>query len=410
MWMLLYCSSHQDSSSLDSMCNVLADCFNIQMSKQSLDERFTKPCLAFVKSVLSEALKDQFQRTGMYKGDFWNHFPRVIIKDSTKFKVPDNMYKDYRGNGGSKAGICIQYEYNLATNEILNLEVGSGGCNDRTNAVKTCDQAKTGDLILRDLGYYSLEVFDTFRHNGVFFLSRLYSKTCVYEDTEGVCPMVDFKKIHKQMSGQNISQMEMKVTLGATYRVPVRMILSLVDEQVYQKRIREREKENRKRGRQMSQEVRLRFRFNIYITNAPEELLPIEQVFLAYRLRWQIELIFKCWKSLYKIHWGRNMKQNRYLCMLYAKLLLIVINLQITSGLQLDIYKIGKDGNKLFLSTYKVLNTLRKYFTCLYFVLTEKGNNAKAALLFLQQKMSQNHWLEKKKNKQTNEIINRIMF
>lgn len=70
------------------------------------------------------------------------------------------------------------------------------------------------------------------------------------------------------------------------------MIVSLADEGTYQKRVREREAENRKRGQKMSEEVRIRYRFNIYITNASEEDLPAGLVFAAYRLRWQIELIF----------------------------------------------------------------------------------------------------------------------
>lgn len=404
MAMLLYCSSHQDCSTLEDMCHVLDDCFNVQMRKQSLDERFTQNCLVFIKSVLSEALKNQFQRDGLYQGGIWEHFPRVIIKDSTKFKVPDNMHEDFKGNGGSKAGACIQYEYNLATNEVLKLEVGSGGGNDFTDAVQTCPDAKSGDLILRDLGYYSLKAFDTFGRNGVSFLSRLFSKTVVCEEKGGKYQQVDFKKLYEEMSHNGIHQKQFQVFLGKKERVPVRMILSPVDEQVYQKRIRELEKENRKNGRKMNEEVRLRYRFNIYITNIPEDKLPMDQVFATYRLRWQIELIFKCWKSIYKVHQGRKMKQDRYLCMLYAKLLLVVLNFQITSGLQHDICKVKKDGGKILLSTYKVMATLRKNFDCLFLILTAKRKDAKTALLFLQQKMSQNHWIERKKERKKQQV------
>ena len=37
--------------------------------------------------------------------------------------------------------------------------------------------------------------------------------------------------------------------------------------------------------------------WSIYITNVPPEWRSLEQVFLIYRLRWQIELLFKLWKS-----------------------------------------------------------------------------------------------------------------
>lgn len=334
--MLLYCSSLDECGSLSYMCSILEDHFSVVMRKQSLDKRFSSTCLHFVKSVLSELLEEQIQTSPLYQGEFWKSFRQVRIKDSTKFKAPDQMREDFKGNGGSPAGICIQYEYDLSTGKILDLQVGSGGGNDRTDAINTCKQPRQGELVIRDLGYYSLDVFTQFSLNEVTFLSRLYSKTCVYYLKSEQWHEVDFSKIYHKMRKYDIQQQEIEVFLGVEHKLPVRMVLSLVDDPVYQNRIREREKENRKRGQKMTQEVRIRYHFNIYITNATNEQLPAKQIFSAYRLRWQVELVFKSWKSLYKVHLSRKMNQNRYLCMLYAKLILVVINLQITRCLQVE--------------------------------------------------------------------------
>jgi len=45
-----------------------------------------------------------------------------------------------------------------------------------------------------------------------------------------------------------------------------------------------------------------------------------------YKLRWQIELTFKNWKSDYGIDNVRSMSYNRFMCLMYAKLILILIN------------------------------------------------------------------------------------
>jgi IS4 transposase len=42
--------------------------------------------------------------------------------------------------------------------------------------------------------------------------------------------------------------------------------------------------------------------YNIFITNAPEALLKTSQIYPFYRLRWQIELLFKIWKSVFEIN------------------------------------------------------------------------------------------------------------
>lgn len=41
--------------------------------------------------------------------------------------------------------------------------------------------------------------------------------------------------------------------------------------------------------------------YNIFITNAAAEQLNTAQIYTFYKLRWQIELLFKIWKSLFHI-------------------------------------------------------------------------------------------------------------
>ncbi|EMF0052632.1 transposase [Enterococcus hirae] len=43
-------------------------------------------------------------------------------------------------------------------------------------------------------------------------------------------------------------------------------------------------------------------RLNIYITNCPVVHVPMDMVHEVYSLRWQIELLFKVWKSVFKIN------------------------------------------------------------------------------------------------------------
>lgn len=109
------------------------------------------------------------------------------------------------------------------------------------------------------------------------------------------------------MKKKGMRQQEMEVYLGNEHRLPVRMLLIPVCGQVCEKRVRDRKKEQKKRGGQMSAEM----------------------IYPVYKLRWQIELMFKHWKSLFCIHKAGKMKEERYLYLLYAKLMLAAINLQI---------------------------------------------------------------------------------
>jgi len=79
----------------------------------------------------------------------------------------------------------------------------------------------------------------------------------------------------------------------------------------------------------LSEEYKARCRFNIFITNTSAEIFNAEAIIQLYRLRWQIELIFKSWKSLLNIHQVKAVKKDRFECQLLARFIWILINWKI---------------------------------------------------------------------------------
>lgn len=51
----------------------------------------------------------------------------------------------------------------------------------------------------------------------------------------------------------------------------------------------------------------------------------MEQVHDIYSLRWQIEIVFKTWKSLFGINHCHNIKRERLECHLYGQLIAIFL-------------------------------------------------------------------------------------
>jgi transposase len=385
------------------MVSVLEDEFGLVIRKQSLDERFNSKCLRFVEAVLKELLEERFIAQSRFAGKIWDDFPHVRVKDSTKFKIPDQLQEHFKGNGGSVAGMCIQYEYDLKTGKIFDLTIHSGEENDLKDAKETCDKVNKNDLILRDLGYYSIAVFKAIADKEACFLSRLKSNTTVYS-AEGT--VVSFQDLYNKMIEEGITHYEFNGQIGEEERLPVRILLNLVDDQIYEKRVREREKANKKRGGAMTQETRIRYRFTIFITNASETALPNEVIFAAYKLRWQVELNFKIWKSMLHIDKIHKMKENRFLCLICAKLILMVINQQIAFHIQKEMGIWDKDGKSQLLSLNKVFRTLNPVFIRLYAALRKGKRAANIFFLCLKEKLRKNHFLERRKNKLGfNEII-----
>jgi transposase len=210
---------------------------------------------------------------------------------------------------------------------------------------------------------------------------------------------LSFEKLRREMLDSRLCEKQRQVLIGEKQLLPVRLILRLVPDEVYEKRIRAKEKENRKKGGKISDETKIRLRFNLYITNAAEEALPASDVFSLYRLRWQVELMFKIWKSVFKIDKLQKMKQARYLSLLYAKLLLIVIHLQMTFRIQQALCRKQQAEKMQILSLNKSLKTLSSLFDRLLEMLRSNHRKAMIVTRDIVDRISKNHWLEKKKNK-----------
>jgi hypothetical protein len=413
--LLFYATSLCRNSSLEYLVSWLESKYRIVMSKQSLDERFTERAVNFVKRVLEQLIFSQFSDL-LYSADFLSHFRHVRIKDSTKFNVPSNLAAHYSGSGGSgstsDAGICIQYEYDLKTGKFLDLTITAATRNDQTDASETTENLCEGDLVLRDLGYFSISVLRAIIAKRAFFLSRLKTSVSVYHaifspaDGEDYVEF-DFKKCYESMIQHSVSKCDLPVLIGSKEKLPVRLYIGLVPQPVYEKRLRQRKIEEKKKGRQMTERTKFLLWFNLFVTNVEEDKLPLEKVMPLYSFRWQVELNFKFWKSVFSIHKLQKMKEERYITMLYIRLILIIVNLQIIYKAQSLLYE--QEERDAVLSYQKALQTMQNSFFDLLNILRCKPEKASGFLDDLYRTLSKNHWREKRKNSE-NFIENICLF
>jgi Transposase DDE domain len=61
------------------------------------------------------------------------------------------------------------------------------------------------------------------------------------------------------------------------------------------------------------------------VTNMPGDRLTLREALVLARVRWQIELLFKLWKSHGRVDESRSTKPWRILCEVYAKLLAMLV-------------------------------------------------------------------------------------
>ena len=398
--LLLYCSSLSNRTSLEQSVTILHDRYKVNIAKQSLDNRFNEKAVVFINEILKQVLETEL--TYFFRDKVLSDFNYVRIKDSTKFNVDDRLLKHFKGTGGGKgtrkASVCIQYEYDIKSGKVLDLTILPGASSDSTNAKETKCNINKKDLVIRDLGYYNLDTLWSFHENGAFFISRLNMTSKVFDcetETE-IC----LKKVYSEMVDKNITIKDYSVLVSKNKKYKLRMIITVVPEHAYEKRIRLANKRNKDRGYSTSDEYKVRARLNIFITNIPHETMPTEELLLLYKLRWQIELMFKTWKSICSIDKIQPMKYERFMCLLMVKLILIIIKLKLYWNFYEYYFLKGK-----ILSLHKSFttfqNTYHKFELILKSTQAESRKNVKMYLNIF----SKNHWKEKRKERKNYEEI-----
>ena len=397
---LLFNASSDVNQSLNSLSVEMKQNFDVDVTKQGLDGRYTEKAVLYLKSILSQLC---FVIDKPIDEGWLGCFNNINVKDSTKFVLPEEYAKIMPGFGGvsSKSAACIQYEYDLKTGSIHDLNITPANRPDTRDAHDTMDNIKPKDLIIRDLGYFSIDVLRNFIDNEAYIISKLNTQTLVYEVKNDKHELLEFDKLYKWMKKNKVSQIEKEVYIGAKSKLPIRLIIDIVPDEVFAQRMNKVNKYNKRKGFTTSNDYANRARFNLIITNVPVEIIPAQAIVALYHVRWQIELVFKIWKSTFGVHKISKMKYYRWLSNLYAKLILIVIYWQTIMPARFYFYKAkGK-----MLSVDKCFKTLKSATGRL----REAIKNGEQAILQLFtniiEQISEKHWLEKKKNKLNYEQI-----
>jgi hypothetical protein len=345
------------SKSLSQICTLLQEKAGVVLSRQSLDERYSAGAVAFLKACVAELLASQigWKREGLTKGG--SLFTRVRLADSTLITLPAHLAAHYRGSGGSASASAMKlfYEYDCQSGAQLCLQVAQGVKADQSFNSATGIEA--GELIIRDLGFYQMDFLCQVHQAKAFFISRLRSGTCLFQ--EGL--QVRFERLIKDFPSQ-LQLWEVQAGIGrkAADREAlgqVRLVIERVPQQVYEQRVRRLRQTARRKGQQVSKDQLEWSAYQIYITNVAVEKLPATLLRHYYGLRWQIELVFKTWKSVWGLAQVKPMQVHRLECLLLGTLLLVLLSMPLLYLLKVHIWQKQKSE----VSEWKAMVWLREH-------------------------------------------------
>ena len=295
----------------------------VKITAQGLEQRFTAAAAQCVERVLQAAVRHVIAAAPVAI-PLLQRFSAVYVDDSTQVQLPAALAQVWAGSGGGAraedqtAALKLQVRLDLKQGALTGPFVQAGRASDRTSPPRRTP-VPAGSLRLADLGYFALNVLAPLAQQQADWLTRLMAGTQVYDAQGQRLNLARCLPAHGRAVSEHV------VGLGVQQRLPARLIAVRVPQEVANRRRQQLKLEARRRGHAVSQE-RLRLAaWTVLVTNVPAELLSGEEVLVVARVRWQIELVFKVWKSSGHLAHSRSANPWRVLGEVYAKLLGLLV-------------------------------------------------------------------------------------
>jgi len=319
--------------SLEGLCDILGHLNpQAQMTPQALHQRINTYAVSYLQDVFQLALRQQLEPVCVrLPVGALAPFGRVLLEDSTQCRLHAKLAETFKGSGGSASTSAVKIDliYDVMHHALLEMHLSDGTAADQGRTLAIVAHLRAGDLVMRDLGYLSLESLRQIEAHEAWYLSRFSKGVDVFLEAHAEARALALVP-YLQQHYPDDAEVDLSVYIGQE-RVPCRLLAYRLPEDVVKQRRRKALEEARKKGRTLTQEYLDWLAFGFYITNVPQQVWSSKVVGTVYRLRWQVELTFKNWKSLLHIHVLKGTRPERIKCILYGRLITITMLTLISS-------------------------------------------------------------------------------
>ena len=237
----------------------------------------------FFLSSLSHSMSQLTMKVlGFEAGAAFSEFNRLILHDGSSFALHDALANLFPGRFNAVSPAAVELHCTMDLLQDAPLIIALSPDTDSEHDYRPEPESLRGDLLLADRGYLDLTYLRDIDRHGGFFIMR--SKAGLNprvidahrEDGQRLksCQDRDFQAIISKFPKQQRAELEVEWLIdGESFR------LRLIVRWNPQKKC-----------------------FDYLLTNLPQERYTISIICLGYKLRWQVELLFKEWKSYTNLH------------------------------------------------------------------------------------------------------------
>jgi hypothetical protein len=301
----LLCSVVTGLASLNQLADSLKGFTNAAMARQSLHDRFSARSTAFLIAVHHDLMSQRFQESAVILQS--SPIRRILVEDSSCQVMPKANAAGFPAHGnhhGPTAGVKIDFAFDLLTGEALSHSLHGATEQDKTIGKDFLAQLRPGDLVLRDMGYFSLGEFRFIAQRGGFWLTRLPLGVGVLIEECGQT-LEDFLKRNKH------DLVDAQALVGAEGE-KCRLVAVRASADVAKARRAQRRKAAKECGKKPCPKGMIRDGWHLMLTNLSTEQAGVGQLAAVYRARWAVEIQFRAWKQALNLGKALKRKSNEH--------------------------------------------------------------------------------------------------
>lgn len=270
------------------------------ITSSAFQKRFTPQAADFLQRVLDQTLAAASRTMSPPVTARLARFREVFAFDGSLVRLHKKLQSHFRGfrSDGTEAMAKLHVVHNLRRRDIERLRISGGRVSDIRGAA--FGRWVKGALSLFDLGYYSHAVFRTIDNAGGFFISRMKAHA-------------NPRVVSMRRGGKS---------------VPVAGVLLrdlAHDEDVLECEAVFGEGKEARIYRVVAVREPVSGTWRCYVTNLGPQDFTAEEIAQTYRLRWEIELLFKELKSAYRLDEVPTSKPATARCLILAALLSLLL-------------------------------------------------------------------------------------
>lgn len=277
--------------------------FDLTLTPQALNARAGMPVFDVLRRLCERTLEVAVEAEPTTL-PILSRFAGVEVHDATTISLTDDLCELFPGCGNQHhreaAAIKAVVRMEVLSGK-LSAAVFGGGREADTKLGPQLPAPPAGSLVMFDRGFFDVNELKRCENAQAYFLVRPITGGMVAplaESFNGEPLPAKLRELPTFLRSQpaDVLQIDQPVEITGD-RFRCRLIAVRCDEELANRRRQKLRETSRRKNRQPSANQLTMCEWFVLITNAPPELLSLKEACVAYRVRWQIELLFKCYKS-----------------------------------------------------------------------------------------------------------------